>query len=754
MSRRAPWPAWALASACVAGAGLAAIGLLSLYAESKLSALVVGGLGESFSTRLYAAPYAWREGSTAAPDRVIARLERLGYQRVPSPGKTGEYSWRSPEMSVWLRGFRSPTAAQEPGLYTALYEGGLLRSEDRAWTMRTSSGAAEPQLLLEPELAAELSGARKVRRDPSASADIPDTLKKAVIAAEDRRFYTHRGLDPRGIARALWRNATGHGALQGGSTITQQLAKNLFLNPRRTLRRKAAEAALSLYMELRYGKERILTLYLNHIYLGQDGPVSIAGVKAAAEFYFGKRLDELSAADCATIAGLIRSPHRYNPFREPAEARRRRDAVLRAMGELGYIADAPLREALASPLATRKTAAPARRHENDYFAAEVVRELLPRYGEEELFRHGLSLYTTLDPLLQRDAQNAVSAAKPQAALVALDPRTGEVLALSGGRDFSESQFNRATQARRQPGSAFKPFVYGAALEKGFTAATVLDDRPRSYPRAERPSWDPRNYEGIYFGTATMRDSLAHSLNSATLDLAERTGIQTVIDFARRLGIDSPLARDLGTALGASEVTLLELTSAYAPFANGGWKIKPRLVTAVADAEGTVLEQSGSGREPALEPAVAYLVTSLLTSVVAQGTAKPLAAWGWSRPTAAKTGTTNDGRDAWLIGYTPEMLTGVWYGDDRQRALKATGAKNALPVWVTFMKSAGRDFSATDFERPPGLSEAVIDPATGLLARSGCPQRRTEVFKIGTEPAEQCPVHIGGIKGFFRRLFKH
>ena len=740
---------WLVPLAFLFGALLVLAGVLSVFAERKLSMLVLGGLGESFSTRVYAAPYALAQGSVAPPARVLARLDRAGYQKAKAVARTGDYTWDGKDLEVALRGFQTPVDSEPSGRYALHWDG-------TQWDIKTSSGEAAPRLRLEPELAAELSGARKVRREPAESDEIPDALKKAVVAAEDKRFYKHWGVDPRGIARALWSNVAHRGVpMQGGSTITQQLSKNLFLSPQRNLRRKIAEAGLAMYLELRYSKDRILTIYLNHIYLGQEGPVSIAGVKAAAKFYFSRDLRELTPAECATIAGLIRSPHRYNPFLNPDEALERRDFVLKRMRDDGYLTDAQLAQEAAKPLGVVKTKTKGgQSHDNDYFVAEVTRILVPRVGEETLFRHGLAVYTTLDALAQRDAQRAVSAARPQAALIALDPRTGDVLALSGGRDFTESQFNRATQARRQPGSAFKPFVYGAALEKGYTAASMLDDSPKKYPRATEgaPTWDPRNYEGVYFGTTTLRTALAHSLNAATLDLANQVGVQTIIEFARRMGISTPLSSDLGTALGASEVTLFDLASAYQVFAAGGIKRAPRLVTAVVDAEGTVLESDPPQESTVLDPAIAWLLTSLLQSVVREGTAQPLAAWGWTRPTAGKTGTTNDGRDAWFVGYTPELLAAAWYGDDQHKKLNATGAKSALPVWVTFMKAAAQEYPPDDFTRPDGIVEAQIDPQSGLRAVMGCPTRVTEVFKKGTEPVTDCPLHPSGVKGFFQRLF--
>jgi len=458
-------------------------------AESKLSALALGGLGESFSTRVWSAPFAVRPGDRGSADRLVERLQRLGYRGVDGLPACGEYRWSPPELEIGLRGFRTPAASQRAGLYALRLDGG-------AWTARDEFGSRVDALLLEPELVAALTGSRQLRRDPLTWEQVPISMADAVISAEDKRFWTHWGLDPRAIVRAAWANARGRD-LQGASTITQQLTKNLFLTPRRTLSRKLAEAALALYLERRLDKRRILTLYLNSIYLGQDGPASVMGMRAAARYYFAKDPGDLTLAESAALAGMIRGPGLYSPYHDAAACRARRDWVLRRMREDGFITADALAAALAEPLSPARAAAEEDSREGAYYVAEVVRELLPRYGGGVLYRNGLAIYTAMDPLLQSAAQRAVRGAKHQAALVALDPATGDVLALAGGRDFAESQFNRATQALRQPGSAFKPFVYAAALKLGLTPATLLLDRRRSYPESGR-DWRPTNYDGVYY----------------------------------------------------------------------------------------------------------------------------------------------------------------------------------------------------------------------------------------------------------------
>ncbi|MDE2143628.1 MAG: hypothetical protein KGJ84_14565, partial [Elusimicrobia bacterium] len=455
----------------------------------------------------------------------------------------------------------------------------------------------------------------------------------------------------------------------------------------------------------------------------------------------------------AALAGMIRGPGLYSPFQNLEACRARRDWVLHRMKEDGFIGEAALEAALAQPVNAVRGAAEGESRDNAYYVAEVVRQLVPRYGGDVLYRNGLSIYTAMDPLLQSLAQKTARSARHQSALVALDPRTGDVLALTGGRDFGVSQFNRATQASRQPGSAFKPFVYAEALKIGLTPATLLRDKPKSYPGAAGAArdWSPNNYDGIYYGTTTMRLALTHSLNAATLDLTERVGVKRVQEMARACGVVSPLRDDLGLALGASEIGLLELTSAYGPFADEGRRASPRLVLAVLDAEGGVLEAPPPESAVVLDPAVAYLTTSLMESVVKEGTARSLARLGFTAPAAGKTGTTNDGRDAWFVGFTPALLTGVWTGADDNRALKLTGAKDALPLWAAFMKEAAADRPGGDFVRPDGIVTARICADSGMLARSGCPRKADEFFIAGTEPLRECVLHRGGIIGWLDRL---
>ena len=720
------------------------------YSEWKLAKLVPGGLGEQFPTKVYSSPFVLSEGLVVSPEEITERLIRRDYRsNKTDPLPTGSMRTGGETITAALRGFKTPTLFQDPVTVV------LKHQNNGAWDITDTNGADLPQVLFEPELIAELSGPQKVRREPANWDDFPPVLIDAVVTVEDRRFYKHHGVDFRAILRAAWFNVRHRKNLQGGSTITQQLAKNFFLTQERTLRRKFLEIGFAFYMDLRYSKERILTLYLNHIYMGQEGVVSIAGMKAASEFYFGKPLRDITLPEAALLAGLIRSPFRYNPFQNLQACRARRDRVLRLMLDEAAITEPEFEKALETPVVVRKRpiASTDKGNDNDYFVAEVLRQLVPHFSEDILFRYGLKIYTTVDPIWQKEAQRRVFAEKKnQAALVAIEPRTGKVLALVGGRNFRESQFNRATQAQRQPGSAFKPFVYGTALENGFTSASLLQDEPRVFKDGKK-TWAPQNFDGTYRGAVPLREALAYSMNGATIDLAQKIGVPKIIQFARRMGIESPLENSLAIALGTSEVSPFELTAAYAPFANGGFRVTPILVTAVIDAEDNALEMNSIEREPVLDPALSYLMTSLLQTTVTEGTAKSLRLMQWEAPSAGKTGTTNDGKDAWFIGYTPDALVGVWVGNDDGKAAQLSGAKSALPIWGGFMKRIHQGRAVHNFEKPEGLVSVKIDPTSGVLARSGCPDQIEEIFAGGTEPKTFCAIHAGGFRGWLLKAFQ-
>jgi len=575
------------------------------------------------------------------------------------------------------------------------------------------------------------------QRVPVRIAELPEQLIQAVLAVEDQRFYRHHGLDIRRIGGALVANVRAFGITQGGSTITQQLAKNLFLSAGRTPLRKLREAAIAVVLELRYDKPAILEAYLNEIYLGQDGGRPIHGVGAAARYYFGKDVRRLSLAESALLAGMIHAPNRHAPTRHPQEARERRNLVLQLMDGQRRISHTSAARAGRAGVSTR--AWPARavdaRHFRDFVTATAAGHLPDR---------GVAVYTTLDATLQRAAERAVRSGldrlrspEVEAALVAIDPRTGEVLAMVGGRDYGASQFDRATAARRQPGSAFKPVVALAALERregenpAFTLASVVDDEPLRVATPAGP-WQPTNYDRRFRGRVTVREAMEQSLNVPFARIGLAVGPERIVATARRLGFISPLAAVPSLALGSSEVTLMELVRAYGVLAAGGELAAARTILGHGQ-YGEPVESAGAPEAtPVIDPAVAYLVTSTLEGVVARGTGSALNAGGRFEAIAGKTGTSNDWRDAWFVAYTPSLVVGVWVGFDDGRSLRMTGASAALPIVARFLdEAAGGDESWESFPVPDGITESYVALGDGGWL-SQCGSR--EIFLEGTEPS--------------------
>jgi penicillin-binding protein 1A len=586
-------------------------------------------------------------------------------------------------------------------------------------------------------------------RTPVILSDVPEALIKALVATEDTRFYSHRGLDYRGIARALYRNVRSGKVLEGGSTLTQQLAKVLFLTPERSYMRKIKEMALALKIEQRYTKQEILSLYLNQIYFGSGA----YGVEAAAQTYFGKQVKDLSLAECALLAGIPRSPKYYSPFKSRERAFSRRSHVLNRLVATGTITEAQAREASRMPLPTQPTIQQKGPAPAPYFVEYIRQKVEERFGSSILYSGGLNIYTSINNVLQSYAEKALVTGleklepklyrkrkqlQPlQAAIIAMDPSTSQIRAMVGGRDFNKSQFNRAWQALRQPGSAFKPIVYAAAIERGFSATDMLSDTPMSIKVDAKKTWMPENFTRTYQGDVTLRNALAQSLNVPTVRLMSKIGIEETIRYARMLGIKSPLKAVLPLALGSSDVTLLELTSAYSVFANGGIRLDPIAILLITDSSGRVLYGNDSMPVQAMKPETAYIITNLLKGVIERGTGGKARELG--RPVAGKTGTTNDYRDAWFIGYTPYLVTGVWVGFDDQRSLgpKATGSRAALPVWLDFMMQAHHNQDPVDFSIPNGILFRNIDPRTGLLSTEHCKLSLREAFLPGTEPRTFC-----------------
>jgi penicillin-binding protein 1A len=600
---------------------------------------------------------------------------------------------------------------------------------------------------------------------------IPKTMVDAILSIEDRRFYTHWGIDPIRLLGALATDIRVGRAEQGGSTITQQLARNLFLTHEKTLTRKIKEAVLAVRIEQTYTKDEILEMYLNQIYFGEGA----YGLDAAAKVFYGKQVGDLTLPECALIAGLPRNPRDYSPRREPERALKRRNLVLAAMLDNKRITRAQYEAASEAPIGVTKTRYESR--QAPYFMEMVRQYLDERYGSNQLYEGGMRVHTTIDIDLQHAAEEALEkriqaletrnqykrtrasivaeAAKTgsrerpqteylQGAAVLLDPKTGNILALIGGRDFNESNFNRAVQAARQPGSAFKPFIYAAAMDNGYTPTEMILDTPVSFRAGNGLDWSPQNYDHKFRGPVTLRQALAQSLNVPAAKLLQKLGTPVVSSYARRMGIRSKLVGDLSLSLGTSEVNLLELTSAYGVFANQGVRTTPVFVLKVEDKNGKVLEQSRVTAEDALSPETALTMTNMLASVMENGTAASARALGLAVPAAGKTGTTDDYTDAWFIGYTPDLVAGTWVGFDRKRKIgpNMTGAAAALPIWVDMIAAATKGKPPAEFPVPSGVVSRQICAQTGLLANPGCPETEVELFREGSEPTGACNVHLG------------
>jgi penicillin-binding protein 1A len=598
-----------------------------------------------------------------------------------------------------------------------------------------------------------------VRRVNVQLSDVPSYVQQAFIATEDRRFYEHNGLDWRGFFRALVRNVGSLGVREGFSTITMQVVHNSFLADRyhgRSFRRKLIELRISRLVERELTKNQILEHYLNVIYLGNG----MNGVEAASRDLFGKHVNELTLAEGAMLAGLPKAPSTYTPRRSPQAALARRNLVLALMAEQGFIS--PDR-------ATTAEHEPLRIAENEWrpstvdepTALDAVRAIVDSVLPDVLKDGDVVVHTTLDAGLQRAADRAIArqaaaitretidsyghVSEPaQGALVAMDPASGDIRALVPGRRTNKTVrggFDRALFAKRQPGSAFKPFVYEAALAAGLSPASMVDDDPVEVTIG-RTVWRPANYGDNYAGMVTLRRALTLSANAATVRVSQTVGDQAVIAAARRNGIASPIPAVPSIALGSVDVTPLELVTAYAPFANGGRRVRPRLVTRIEAPDGTLLWSTEIQTTAVMDPRDAYEITSMLRSVVDYGTGHTIRDLGVDGPIAGKTGTTNDGNDVWFVGYSPTLLAGVWFGYDTPRPIadNASGGRLAAPAWADFYKNGWRERAFSDFPVPDGMVMRVIDPESGMLATEFCPKREREWFKPGSEPQIPCTMH--------------
>ncbi len=702
------------------------------------------------SINIYTAPEDVAVGDALTLEEVLARLRHSGYSTAR--GNTiGWYHLRANGVEIF------PGRDSFSGGDGAVLEfsGGKVSR-----IVSLADNTERKQYELEPQLLANLSGQREKRRLVR-FADIPPALVHAVTSAEDKHFFSHSGFDLLRIMKAAYVDVKDGRKAQGASTLTMQLARGFWLDPDKNWRRKAEELLITMHLEQRLTKQQIFEYYANQVYLGRRGTFSIHGFGEAAQAYFGKDISQLSVAESALLAGLVQRPSYFNPQRYPDRARERRDLVLNLMRQNGYLDDAQFRQATATPIHVAPVQPESIDHQ--YFVDLMNEELQNRFDDHDKYTG--FIYTTLDPQLQRAAEDAVHsgmqlvdkqlqgmkrkeaipAGQPQVALIALDPHTGEIRALVGGRNYSDSQLNHVL-AMRQPGSVFKPFVYAAALDTAieggahiFTPATVVNDAPTTFYFG-RKTYQPSNFHQNFMGEVTLRTALAHSLNVATVELAQEVGYDRVVAMARRAGLNEDIKATPAVALGAYETTPYEIAGAYTIFANGGRRISPTTVSLVRSPDGSVIYRHEPDPRPTLDPRVNYLMVSMMQDVLRNGTGASVRGRGFTLPAAGKTGTSHDG---WFAGFTTELLCVVWVGFDNNHELNLEGAKSALPIWAEFMKQAAkmrRYKNAQQFSSPGGVVTSRICADSGQLAGPYCPNVRSESFIDGTQPGVACQLH--------------
>lgn len=736
------------------------------------------------TAKIYAAPREVRPGQKLTASFVAQQLREAGYTEdgINPASPMGTYSLNSNSITV----HPGPQSYHAPDSATISFD-------SRTVTKITDANGQELAAYeLEPLLITGLSDQNRIKRRLITYNELPQYLVPAVTAIEDKRFFEHSGVDYYAMTGWVWHDLRGDRRyMGGGSTLTMQLAKNFFLTPERTLRRKLIQILITFQLEHRFTKQKIFELYANEISLGQQGSFAINGFGEAAQAYFGKDVRQLNLQECALLAGLIQSPSRLNPYRHPERALERRNVVLDAMVENGAITKEQAEIAKASPLKLATQSVDA--NEAPYFVDLVRDQIVQKLGDAEYNHQGLRIYTSLDPQLQAVATDAVNegmkivdalitkkhthrASKnspatvdsnityPQVALIALNPHTGQVLALVGGRNYAMSQFNHAVR-HRPTGSIFKPFVYAAAFNSSlsgaqltnsdgtsgvFTPITMLNDEQTTYTVGNQ-EYTPHNFHNEQYGMITARFALQESQNVATIALAQMVGFNSVAALARDAGIKSVRATP-AMAIGAYDATPLDMAGAYTVFANGGVKIDPWMLASVRSANGDIISDYAPTSKPILDPRVAYLTTSLLENVINHGTGFKVRSMGFTAPAAGKTGTSND---AWFAGYTSNLLCIVWVGNDDYSDIKLQGADAAAPIWAEFMKRAVAlpQYSDTkNFEAPAGITEVQLDKGTNLLADATCPDDYTAAFLDGTQPTDTCDHANGDQRNLFQKIF--
>jgi penicillin-binding protein 1B len=731
-----------------------AVGFYIAELYSEISTMIEQRVA-ALTSAIYSAPHTIRAGDDLDRSGLLDRLAQLGYSQVPAADTPGEYTKAPRAIAIYLRPFHVGAKSYPAEMVRVILDG------TRVSGVADSFGVKKSEAILEPEVIGRLLPGAPAERVEVQLPQLKPYLVKGLLASEDRFFYYHPGIDPIRIVEAAIADFRSHRLAQGASTLTQQLARTFMERRERTLSRKFRELAVAAVLELRLRKDEILERYINDVSMGEYGGSPIDGMPQAARYLFNKDLTEVTPAEAATLIGMVQAPTLYDPRRHPDNCKKRRDVVLGVMKRAGVIDDATYTTAIATPIQITK---PAGLRRAPYFADYVIAFVnkIPGFNGH---LEGLKVYTTLDTELQSDAVDAVTEniakleknhrhlrrtkndEKLQTSMVAMDAESGAILAMVGGRDYSQSQFNRAANAQRQPGSAFKPIVYLTALDPDrapfsppLTLASVLPDEPMSFD-----GWVPANYEKTYQPQVTVAQALFESLNVPTAYVGSRLGAGTIVRTAHEMGIHEDLPAVLPISIGADETTLLELTSAYQVFATEGVQSPPYAVESVVDSKGHQIYQHEEVENRVIRPTVAYLITGALKAVLRYGTGASAGRMGLDFPAAGKTGTTQDYKDAYFIGYTPQIVCGVWVGFDEPESLGLTGAQAALPAWVQFMQDAA-PADPEDFPEPSGITMATIDPESGGLATPSCPKPVALPFLDGTQPTFMCPLHGGMFAG--------
>ena len=715
-------------------------------------------------SKIYAEPLLLYPGVEVGAVKLFAHLARLDYRPVGGAVQArGEYHYDEKVGSLQLSLRDSPFApvsGQGQQVTLLIRDGRIERLAD------LDEGTTLPFIELEPEVIAGVYDRAAGERRVIKLYDVPSLLVKALLAAEDHRFFEHEGVDLWRILGAIRANLLARRSVQGGSTLTQQLVKNFFLSQEKTLKRKIVEICMAAIVEMHYSKLEILENYLNEIYLGQIGAKGIFGMWEAARVYFGKEPRDLTLAEVAVLAGMVKSPNTYSPLRHPERIIPRRNYVLQRMREFGDIGGEEYDAALKEKIVPRTP--PPEDNNAPYFADFIRKALAEQFPESTLATAGLRVLSSLDSRFQEYASTAVQKGlkeletkyprlrrstpeeQLQACLIAIQPQTGAIRAMIGGRDYQTSQFNRVTQAHRQLGSVFKPIVFLTALsrerekkEGKFLPSSRIDDTPFTWSFKGEP-WSPGNYNNQYLGSVSLRRVLELSLNAATARLAQEVGLEPIRQTAENVGFVSPLPQYPSMVLGAGEVTPFEVAVAFSTIANQGVRVTPRPIKLISNQQGETVKQYSIEMEQVASPEDTYMVTHLLEGVLDRGTGRATRERGFTYPAAGKTGTTNDYGDAWFVGYTPDLVAVVWVGFDQRQSLGLSGAQAALPIWTNFMKQVTAGQPRAEFIPPPGVTLARIDPQTGLLATDQCPVVIDEAFYDGEEPHQPCSRHGSGI----------